>query len=66
MRGDVMLDPKTLSEFDQAAMQTSETVPPAIARFFKSCLAEGFTHEQALAFTLEYLRFMFNPQVDEK
>lgn len=64
MRGDAMLDPKTLSEFDQSAMQTSDTVPPALARFFKCCVAQGFTHDQAMAFCLEYLRFMFNPQVE--
>lgn len=50
------LNDKQISDVDQAFAMLGETWPPALFRFFKNCITEGFTEEQALVLTVTFLR----------
>lgn len=46
------MTPQEQSRFDQAAASMADLYPPALARFFKQCIAEGFTREESMRLTL--------------
>jgi hypothetical protein len=50
------MNEKQVSDLDQAFAMLGETWPPALFRFFKNCIMEGFTEDQALVLTVTFLR----------
>lgn len=49
-----MIDPEQIARHDQAMAGVSEQIVPFIGTFFKACLKEGFTREEALALTRDF------------
>jgi hypothetical protein len=50
------ISPKQQSDIDQAFAMLGETWPGALFRFFKNCIREGFTEDQALVLTVTFLK----------
>lgn len=50
------ISPQQQSDIDQAFAMLGETWPSALFRFFKNCIKEGFTEEQALVLTVTFLK----------
>ncbi len=48
------MDPKEIAAIDQATKMLADTVPPMLHSFYKACVKEGFTPDQAMQIILKY------------
>ena len=50
------MDPDKRAKLDQSFAEICDTWPPALWRFFKNAITEGFTEEQALILTINFMK----------
>ncbi len=50
-----MLDPKTISDAEQASAMLAEVIPTILWGFYSNCVKEGFTRRQSFTLTRDLL-----------
>ena len=55
-----MPDNKMIHDFDQASAQVRDTLVPFLKSFYDACLENGFSAEETLSLTIEYMKISLN------
>jgi hypothetical protein len=62
--GGIMLNEREQSDVDQSLAMLADTLPPAVYRFYRNSITEGFTDEQALELAKIFLTGLSGKEKD--